>query len=146
MLLYIYFIYAGVTELAALSLSASGGRCSENEKAQRSKFIGDISRNKLWVPQESRRVRLQNCSCMHFKVIYAGVAELADALALGASANACRFKSSHPHQSGCSYRTLVFYKNTLIFLPQNSLILCCIWLITNTYTLSRVHCNLWHRN
>ena len=98
MLLYIYFIYAGVTELAALSLSASGGRCSENEKAQRSKFIGDISRNKLWVPQESRRVRLQNCSCMHFKVIYAGVAELADALALGASAYACRFKSCHPHQ------------------------------------------------
>ena len=39
----------------------------------------------------------------------AGVAELADALALGASALACRFKSCHPHQSpeGVSLRGLL---------------------------------------
>ena len=35
------------------------------------------------------------CKC------YAGVAELADALDLGSSAHACRFKSCHPHQIGC---------------------------------------------
>ena len=47
-----------MAELAALSLSASCGRLSENEKAQRSKVIGAPSRNKLWAPQESRDTRM----------------------------------------------------------------------------------------
>ena len=68
-------------------------------------------------PQESRRVRLHSVKdtysllplTYYFK--YAGVAELADALALGASAYACRFKSCHPHQS------LVFiWQGTFLFI------------------------------
>ena len=72
--------YAPVEELAALSLSASCGRFSENEKAQRSKVIGAPSRNKLWAPQESRDTRMtvfKNLIC------YAPVAELADAYGSG---------------------------------------------------------------
>ena len=33
-------------------------------------------------------------------MLYAGVAELADAPALGAGAPACRFKSCYPHHKG----------------------------------------------
>ena len=49
-------------------------------------------------------------------MLYAGVAELADAPALGAGAPACRFKSCHPHHTECCYSSReVICNNTLFF-------------------------------
>ena len=47
---------------------------------------------------------------MQIFLMYAGVAELADALALGASAYACRFKSCHPHQK----ETTIFFRKIVV--------------------------------
>ncbi len=49
------------------------------------------------------------------KVLYAGVAELADALALGASAYACRFKSCHPHHKHPVFQGVCFLTNYPFF-------------------------------
>ncbi len=46
-------IYAGMAELVALNLSAAGGRLSEGEKVQRSKFLISGTANRIavaWLP------------------------------------------------------------------------------------------------
>ena len=74
-----------MVELAALSLTASGGRRRESEKAQRSKFIGKLRRNEFWEPQESH-ARFINLSKY---TEYADVVELADTQDLGSCTARC---------------------------------------------------------
>ena len=50
----------------------------------------------------------------------AGVAELADALALGASALACRFKSCHPHHIPWSSKPVILRLWGFSFLPTGA--------------------------
>ena len=73
-------IYADMAELAVFHRAHPVGEEAKVKKAQRSKFIGVWSRNKFRKPQESRGARL-----LKYNLIYADMAELADALDSGSS-------------------------------------------------------------
>ena|GEM_PF-4245502 len=52
-------------------------------------------------------------------ILFAGVAELADALDLGSSSSECRFDSCHPHQNGKQHDISGYY----VFFAETSIIM-----------------------